>query len=279
MDLQELERQFGTEEQCLDYLFHLRWKDGYHCPRCQYHEMWQVSNYKYKCKNCGYQTTVLAGTLFQDTHIPLKIWFRAICFVISRSNKVKACELQKELGLGSNRTALMMLSKIRCAMLRLNLEKLQGTVEVGRQQIRNSNPRKYLAVAVEVNHQKAGRIRAGIINDTSFECISEFMKNSIERGSIIQSDCWNGRDQVMNQLYTYRQRLETYGFPYARRAFGHFFDVTAHDSAERIDTYCALYNSQRTPITFDGLLENAVCSQPIPHATHYTLIQKISGRK
>lgn len=279
MDLQELERQFGTEEQCLDHLFHLRWKDGYHCPQCQYHEMRQISAYKYKCRNCGYQTTVIAGTLFQDTHIPLRLWFRAIWLVTAQANKVKASELQKELGLGSNRTALMMLNKIRCAMLRLDLEKLQGTVEVDRQQIRNSNPRKYLAVAVEISHQKAGRIRAGIITDTSFECISEFMKNSIEPRSIIQSDCWDGRDQVMNQLYTYKQRLETYEFPYARQAFGHFFGVTANDTAEQLDTYCALYNSQRTPITFDSLLENAIRSQPIPHADYYTLLQKIHGRK
>ena len=218
---------------------------------CQYHEMWQINDYKYKCKNCGYQTTVIAGTLFHDTHIPLRHWFRAIWLVTSRVNQVKSCELQKELGLGSNRTALMMLNKIRCAMLSLDLEKLQGTVEVGRQQIHSSNPPKYLAVAVEVKHKNAGRIRAGIINDTSFESLGKFIKDCIEPGSTIQSDCWDGRNRTMNQLYRFKQRLETYEFPYARRAFGHFYHVSANDSAEQLNTYCAVYNSQRTQITFE----------------------------
>jgi len=237
--------------------------------------MWEVSNYKYKCKKCGYQTTVIAGTLFQDAHVPLTIWFRAIWYVTSQTNKVKASELQRVLGLGSNRTALKMLNKIRCAMLCSDVGQLHGTVEVGRQQIRGTNPRKYLAVAVEVAHTKAGQIRAGIVNDTSFESMNEFVKKCVAPGSIIQSDCWDGRNQEMNQIYTYRQRLETYEFPYADKVFQIFFNVTGNETAEYFDAYCARYNSQKAKITFEALLNNAVRSEPIPYADSYVFWKKL----
>lgn len=268
MELREFEERFSTEQQCFDYLFYLRWKDTYCCPRCQYHEMWKIRDYKYKCKNCGYQTTVIAGTLFQDTHIPLNLWFRAI-WLVSQKYNTTARELQKELGLGSSHTAQKLLSKIRYAMLRFDLGKLQGTIEVNRRPLRNSAS-KFLAVAVEVNNQRAGRIKAEIINDSHFESINEFMKNNIEPGSTIQSDCWDGHNQVMNQLYMYKKHMVSYEFPYARKVFEIFDGVSANDTAEKLNTYCALYNGQRTPITFDALLGNAVRLQPMPYAGYET---------
>lgn len=267
MDLQEFERRFGKEEQCLDYLFHLRWKDGYHCPRCQYHEMWKVRDFKYKCKKCGYQTTVIAGTLFQNTHIPLKLWFRAIWYVTSEEDRIKARTLQQELNLGSNRTALMMLKKIRNAMPKDNLEKLQGTVEVGREMILRSKPPRFLAVAVEIEHNRAGRIRAEIIEDTTFESIAAFIRRCVEQGSTIQCDSWDGRDKMMGQLYTYKQRAEEYEFPFVRKAINCFPALTGEEAKEMIDDYCSSHNSHNShkqKATFEELLCNAIQSQPMP---------------
>src|SRR5665648_79677 len=95
MNLTEFEKEFSTEDQCQEYLFKLRWKDGYHCPRCQCDKAWQVSGVKYKCHNCGYQTSVIAGTIFQDTHKPLALWFRAIWYVTSQKNGTSALNLQR----------------------------------------------------------------------------------------------------------------------------------------------------------------------------------------
>lgn len=48
MNYEELTTKFSTEEDCLNYLFNIRWGNGYSCPRCECKEKWQVSNNKYK---------------------------------------------------------------------------------------------------------------------------------------------------------------------------------------------------------------------------------------
>jgi transposase-like protein len=177
MNLTEFEKEFNTEEQCREYLFKLRWEDGYHCPRCQCDKAWQVSGVKYKCHNCGYQTSVIAGTIFQDTHKPLTLWFRAIWYVTSQKNGTSALNLQRILGLGSYETAWTWLHKLRRAMVRQGRDKLNGAVEVdeafigapgkGGKRGRGAENKVLLAVAVEISDKKIGRIRMGVIDSAS----------------------------------------------------------------------------------------------------------------
>jgi hypothetical protein len=74
--------------------------------------------------------SVLAGTVFQDTHLPLTVWFRAMWHMTSQKNGMSALGLQRVLGLGSYKTAWLMLHKLRQAMVRPGRERLRGVVEV-----------------------------------------------------------------------------------------------------------------------------------------------------
>ena len=78
MTLEEFENKFNTEEACRDYLFLLRWPNGFICPKCGNKKAWEVRTLLLECSKCHYQTSVIAGTIFQDTHKPLTMWFRAI---------------------------------------------------------------------------------------------------------------------------------------------------------------------------------------------------------
>ena len=71
-----------------------------------------------------------AGTIFQDTRKPLRLWFRAIWHVTSQKNGASALGLQRVLGLGSYQTAWTWLHKLRRAMVRPGRERLGGVVEV-----------------------------------------------------------------------------------------------------------------------------------------------------
>jgi len=73
--------------------------------------------------------SVTAGTIFQDSHLPLTIWFRAMWQVTSQKNGISALGLQRVLGLGSYKTAWAMLHKLRRAMVRPGRERLSGSVE------------------------------------------------------------------------------------------------------------------------------------------------------
>jgi hypothetical protein len=67
------------------------------------------------CSGCRRQVSVLAGTVFQDRHLPMRTWFRAMWYITSQKNGVSALGLQRVLGLGSYRTAWLMLHKLRQA--------------------------------------------------------------------------------------------------------------------------------------------------------------------
>src|SRR3954454_7740248 len=76
--LAEFEARFSTEDACREYLLRLRWPDGFRCSRCGERRHWPVRGLLLQCASCGYQSSVTAGTIFQDTRKPLTLWFRAM---------------------------------------------------------------------------------------------------------------------------------------------------------------------------------------------------------
>src|ERR1035438_117408 len=86
--LMEIEVAFSTEAACREYLVRLRWPHGFRCPHCGCSRSWPVRTVLLECAACGYQTSVTAGTIFQDTRTPLPIWFRAMWFITSQQNEI-----------------------------------------------------------------------------------------------------------------------------------------------------------------------------------------------
>ncbi|MCZ6539613.1 MAG: transposase, partial [Chloroflexi bacterium] len=76
-NLTEFEARFTSEAACREYLFGLRWPDGFRCPSCGCGKSWPVRKVLLQCAACGRQTSVTAGTIFQGTRSPLPLWFRA----------------------------------------------------------------------------------------------------------------------------------------------------------------------------------------------------------
>ncbi len=213
MDLLEFEKEFGTERQCREYLIKLRYPDSqYVCPKCGSVSSWKINETVFECKDCHHQSTAIAGTIFQDTHKPLMLWFRAIWYITSQKNGTSALGLQKILGLGSYRTAWTWLHKLRRAMVRPGRDKLQGIIEVdeayigaagkGGKRGRGSENKVLAAVAVEVNDNKIGRIRLGVIESASSQSLHAFIADSIETGSTIVSDGWRGYNGLDSKGYS-----------------------------------------------------------------------------
>src|ERR1039457_2373120 len=89
-DLTEFEARFANEAACRDYLFRLRWPDGFRCPRCGGSGAGPLRSVLLGHATCRYQTSVTAGTIFQDTRKPLTLWFRAMWWVTSQKNGASA---------------------------------------------------------------------------------------------------------------------------------------------------------------------------------------------
>ena len=107
----EFEARFATEEACREYLFRLRWPDGFRCPRCGGEKYWPL-RCRLQCAGCGHQASVTAGTIFQDTRSPLQLWFRAMWWVTAQKNGASALGLQRVLGMGSYEKAWTWLHRL-----------------------------------------------------------------------------------------------------------------------------------------------------------------------
>ncbi len=197
----EFERRFSSEESCWEYLRQLRWPDGFQCPNCGHGKAWSASRGRYHCAGCGRQTTVTAGTIFQDTRKPLGLWFRAIWHVVSQKHGVSALGLQRVLGLRSYETAWTWMHKLRCAMVRPGRERLSGMAEVDETYYGGEKPGKrgrgaegkaLIMIAVEVNGKRMGRIRLKRVADASARSLEPAVQGAVEPGSTVLTDGWNG---------------------------------------------------------------------------------------
>ncbi len=193
--------QFATEEACRAYLVQLRWPDGFRCPRCSHPKAWPVRGLLLQCAACGYQTSVTAGTIFQDTRKPLTEWFRAIWWVTSQKTGASALGVQRVLGLGSYKTAWTWLHKLRRAMVRPGRDKLSGRVEVDEAYVgrfekgvrgRQTGRKALVIVAAQEDGRRIGRIRMKRVPDASAEYLVPFVEESVMPGSVVHTDAWLG---------------------------------------------------------------------------------------
>src|ERR1039457_5503353 len=154
MNLIEVAKQFATPETCNDFLESMRWPDGVECGKCggkrvtKYVKLAGTRTRKhpktgkleekpvparilYVCADCKKQFSVIEGTIFNDTHLPLDKWFTAVALMVNAKKGVSALQLKRDLGT-AYKTAWYLSHRIRKAMGLIELadeEPLTGTVE------------------------------------------------------------------------------------------------------------------------------------------------------
>ncbi|MDF0727637.1 IS1595 family transposase [Cytobacillus sp. S13-E01] len=118
MSLISFQKQFSTEEACHDYLFSLKWSNGFCCEKRGHDAYFETKTRKhklYECKKCRYQATVTVGTVMEKTRTDLIKWFLAIYMIAHDKRGVSATRLSVELEV-TYKTAWLMLHKVRQAM-------------------------------------------------------------------------------------------------------------------------------------------------------------------
>ena len=211
-NLMELEAGFSTEKDCRAYLARLRWPEGFRCPRCGGEKSWPVRGVLLECAGCGCQTSVTAGTIFQDTRTPLPVWFRAMWWLTTQKNGASALGLQRVLGLKSYETAWTWLHKLRRAMVRPGRDLLTGRVEVDESYLggleeglrgRLTEEKALIVLAAQEDGKGIGRIRMRQIPDASAASLELFLRESVEPGSVVHSDGWPGYSGVTAKGYVH----------------------------------------------------------------------------
>lgn len=234
---------------------------------------------------------VTAGTVFQDSHLPLTIWLRAIWQVTSQKNGIGALGLQSVLGLGSYQTAWMLLHKLRRAMIRPGRNRLSGVVEVDETYWGAEEPgligrltenKVLVAVAVEEDGRRIGRIRLQTIPDLKRATLHGFIAISIEPGSTVRTDgfaAYLGLDGYVHQRHVQTEQPEAeHVLPRVHLVIGLLkrWMLGTHQGAignEYLDDYLNeftfRFNRRRSASRgklFSRLAQQAVQIEPVPFA-------------
>ena len=177
--LQQIHKQFDTQDKCMALLVNLRWPDGVSCPRCGNKKVFAVKHRAWNwvcksgaetidkqtgevkiCKKQGYRFSPLVGTVFENTNYPLPVWFEVIYLICQSKKGMSAMQVQRMLTENGRKTAyktaFYICHRVR-AMLGNDNAKLDGEVEIdetyvgGKQKNRHANLRaKYHGVALPI---------------------------------------------------------------------------------------------------------------------------------
>lgn len=133
LSMVEFIARYGTEAKCYRALYRARWPRGFRCPACAHRgrsRFRREGRIYYQCRACRHQTTLLSGTLFEGTKLPLRTWFVAIHLLTSTKTNLSALELKRHLGV-RYRTAWRLKHKVMQAMMeREESRQLDGFVQV-----------------------------------------------------------------------------------------------------------------------------------------------------
>ena len=134
MTLPEVNVLFSTDEKCRELLERLRWPEGVTCPRCKDRRVSRMKEWaRFECVGCEYQFTVMSGTIFHDSHLPLPMWFLAVLLICEAKKGMSAMQLKRTIwgkDKGSYKTAWYLCHRVRAAMKEVDQPMLDGTIEM-----------------------------------------------------------------------------------------------------------------------------------------------------
>lgn len=117
MNLTEFIKRFPDEQSCRLHLKNKRETDGITCKKCGCnHHYWLQNQWKWQCSKCKYRTSLKSGTMFENSNLPIRMWYLAIAFMCFSKKAVSACELQRQLSHKRYDTVWSLMHRIRNIM-------------------------------------------------------------------------------------------------------------------------------------------------------------------
>jgi transposase-like protein len=202
----------------VEFLAAMRWKDGVVCPHCQGREHSYIKTRRiWKCRGCKKQFSVKAGTVFEDSPIPLDKWMMVVWLVVNCKNGVSSWEIHRALKV-TQKTAWFMLHRVRLALKDGSLEKAgtsgNNEVEVDETYVGGSarNMHKSRKEAIQRLHDNSlprwkqtvrypgktpvmgildrdmRKVRAKVVPDVKRETLQLEILNRVEFGTKLYSD-------------------------------------------------------------------------------------------
>jgi transposase-like protein len=280
MNLSQLSKLTG--DQARDTLERIRWPEGPICPHCgrtDSHTKFKGKKHRpgvWKCNDgCAEQFSVTVGTVMEGSHLPIRIWLMAFSIMCSAKMGVSALQLQRQLGLGSYRTAWHLCHRIRHAMGRNPLKgMLDGTVMVDETHV-GGKPRHYRGetlkkgpsgnkVAVVALVERGGRVKSWPIADVTAKTLQGAILDNVSSTAAIQTDQltsykgigkWfdGGHETVNHAKFEYARgdvstnEAESYFALLKRGITGSFHSVSKQHLHRYCDEFSFRWNERKVP--------------------------------
>ena len=291
----EFQQRFPDEAACVAYLAAARWPQGFLCPGCGKGKAWQLQTkpWTWECAGCGKQTSVTAGTIMHHSKLPLTTWFWAAYLMATHSNGISALQLQRQLALGSYKTAWLICAKLRRSMVAPGRGPLTGLVEVDETEIvcrsksdpltgggGRSRQGKILVVgAVEVQDGGAGpgRIRLAEIPSYSAASLHGFLAAHLAAGATAKTDglpSYAGAPGLQHDPHVIGRMAAHIVLPWVHRVFsnlkvwalGVYHGLRRRHFQSYLDEFVFRFNRRRTRhAAFRSLLGIAASHPPLSY--------------
>ena len=201
------QHMFPDDDACAAWLIEMRWPDGFVCPACGHEKGWALRRkaHTFECAGCRRQTSVTAGTILHASKLPLTVWFWAAYLMATHSNGISALQLQKQLGIGSYRSAWLLAHKLRASMVDPERNSLSGLVEIDEASLpfrtkddpptggqgRSHDGKMLIVGAIELGDGNIpGRLRLAEISSYGAADLGHFVETAADPDAIAKTDGW-----------------------------------------------------------------------------------------
>ena len=208
LSLRAFLQRYGSESQCEQALCRIRWPRGLDCPACGSSSFCRLRSRRLlQCNRCKRQVSLLAGTIFQSTKLPLSTWFLAIYLLAQSKNGLSALALGRQLGVNNNTAWLLKHKLLQAMQERDRGRKLRGTVQLddayiggerrGGKRGRGSENKTPLVTAVQVTQdsQQPVVLRLSLVAGFRKAELERWAREHLEPGTTVKSDglaCFGG---------------------------------------------------------------------------------------
>ena len=204
--LPQILTHFKDKETCIKFLEQQRWNGKPECPKCGHSKkIYKIENGKrYKCGNneCGKKFSVTVGTVFENSKIPLNMWFAAIYLATAHKKGISSLQLHRDLGV-TQKTAWFMLHRIREMMRDKAPALLEGEVQADESFVGGKNKNRHADKKVKDSQGRSvkdktpvfglankGHVNLKVVPDTKATTLKPIIASMVEEGAIIVTDEW-----------------------------------------------------------------------------------------
>jgi transposase-like protein len=288
MTVGQFEAMFPNEDACDAFLVRNRWPQGVYCPRCGSDRVYPLKTMKWKweCPDCreggAYRFSHLVGTIFENTNVELRKWFRVIHLMLTSKKGISARQVHRYMGFGSYGTAWYMCHRIRAALQDKEFRKLMGIVEVddtwigGKDYNRHWNKKSGgrggkgsgktpIIGAVERKGNVVARVLDRMTKDVAQKFVRETVSNKVSLLATDESFVFDGmkdypRKSVHHESGQYvvgavhTQTIDGFWSLFKRGVIGTFHKVSAKYLPLYVAEFQFRYNNRHNPEIFEAAI-------------------------